>query len=241
MANTRKKATPFPDAWKPILDPEMDKEYMTSLMKFLTAELKLANKIAPQPRGHIFRALQLVNPENVKVVILGQDPYPTAGNANGLAFAVNEGIARPQSLKNIFKELSSDLNIPEPENNTLVGWAEQGVLLLNTVLTVKVGEPFSHRNKGWEEFTDRIIRHLGKQEQGIVFILWGNPAQAKRLLIDQKTRPHKILLAAHPSPLSAYRGFFGCKHFSKANDLLKEMGREIIDWSQTKGSNQEKK
>ena len=241
MTTVKKSKSPFPNGWQDVLDPELNKEYMVNLMKFLNAELKKENKIAPSPKSHIFRALSLVSPDKVKVVILGQDPYPTAGNANGLAFAVNEGVARPQSLKNIFKEISADLSITEPEDNTLVGWAEQGVLLLNTVLTVKVGEPFSHRNKGWEDFTDKIIKHLGKRDQGIVFILWGNPAQQKRLLIDSKNKPHKVLLAAHPSPLSAYRGFFGCKHFSKANELLKEMGHETIDWSQTASTNQEKK
>mgnify|MGYP002651575163 CR=1 FL=1 len=226
----QKKKSPFPEAWQEMLSPELQNSYMKDLLLFIKSEKDKKIKIAPK---NIFHALELVKPEDVKVVILGQDPYPTEGNANGLAFAVSEGTSRPQSLKNIFKELAKDLNIEEPEDNTLLGWASQGVLLLNTVLTVRVGEPFSHRNKGWELFTDRILKNLSNQDKGIVFILWGGPAQSKRSIINTKNKPHKVLLAAHPSPLSAYRGFFGSKPFSKANELLKAMGRGEIDWSKT--------
>lgn len=233
----KQKKSPFPEGWQEFLDPELKLRYMGELLAFLRKEKEQKVQIAPK---NIFKALELVKPEDVKVVILGQDPYPTAGNANGLAFAVNEGVNRPQSLRNIFKEIASDLNIQEPEDNTLLGWAEQGVLLLNTVLTVRIGEPFSHRNRGWEQFTDRILKKLSEQNEGIVFILWGGPAQSKRSIINTKTKPHKVLLAAHPSPLSAYRGFFGCKHFSKTNELLTEMKREPIDWSKTGSLKKEK-
>lgn len=214
--------------WKDYLRDEFNKPYMLALQEFLKEESK-THQIAP-PEDY-YRALNLVSRQQTKVVILGQDPYPTLGHANGLAFAVNEGVKRPKSLQNIFKELSSDLNTGVPENNTLLGWTRQGVLLLNTVLTCRVGEPMSHRGRGWENFTDEVIRQLNQKERGVVFILWGKPAQEKIKLI---TNPqHPIIQSFHPSPLSANRGFFGSKPFSKANGCLHKLGYEAIDWSKT--------
>lgn len=220
---------PLSPSWSPILKKEFDKEYMQSLLSFLEKEVKNKQKIAPP--GNFFKALTLTPFNEVKVVILGQDPYPTLGHANGLAFAVNEGIKTPKSLHNIFLELSKDLKVEYPQNNTLLGWANQGVLLLNTVLTTRIGEPFSHRNHGWEYFTDKIILELNKRPEPIIFLLWGKPAQDKRRLISNNH--HKVLMASHPSPLSAHRGFFGCKHFSKVNDILKQLGTKPIDWEKT--------
>lgn len=218
----------FTPSWAKFLNQEMERDYMLKLLAFLDQESK-AHKIAPS--GNFFKALSLVPYEKVKVVIIGQDPYPTKGHANGLAFAVNEGVETPKSLNNIFTELSNDLKVERPTNNTLLGWAEQGVLLLNTVLTCRVGEPMSHRNRGWETLTDKIIHSLNLRPEPIVFILWGKPAQDKRKLITNDH--HKVLMAAHPSPLSAYRGFLGCKHFSKTNELLEKLKQEPIDWTKT--------
>lgn len=218
----------FGTSWSKFLKDEVDREYFQKLLFFLEEESK-NSKIAPS--GNFFRALTLTSYEDVKIVILGQDPYPSKGHANGLAFAVNEGVETPRSLENIFKEIETDLNIEKPTNNTLLGWSEQGILLLNTVLTCREGEPMSHRNRGWELLTDKIISILNKRPEPILFILWGKPSQDKRKLISSSH--HKVLMAAHPSPLSAYRGFFGCKHFSKANQILQEMGYSPIDWSRT--------
>lgn len=218
----------FAASWAKFLNQEVERDYFQKLLVFLENESK-EHKIAP--KGNFFKALNLTPYDKVKVVIIGQDPYPTLGHANGLAFAVNEGVETPRSLNNIFKEMVSDLKIETPQNNTLLGWAEQGVLLLNTVLTCRVGEPMSHRNRGWELLTDKIISVLNNRPEPILFILWGKPAQDKRKLISNPQ--HKVLMAAHPSPLSAMRGFFGCKHFSKANKILEDMKYEPIDWAQT--------
>ena len=177
--------------------------------------------------SNVFKALELVKYNEVKVVILGQDPYHGLGQANGLAFSVPSGIEIPPSLKNIFLELNSDLNIPLPLDGDLTRWARQGVLLLNTVLTVEKGQPNSHINLGWGEFTDRVIVKLS-EKGNVVFVLWGKSAQSKINLINENR--NMILLAPHPSPLSAHRGFFGCKHFSKINLFLNQAGLEIIDW-----------
>lgn len=224
------KTSLFPAPWAPYLDGELKKEYMKNLLAFLEKEIKSKRKIAPKG-SEFFRSLKEVPYDKVKVVILGQDPYPTLGHANGLAFAVNEGVDRPASLRNIYKEIASDLKVSEPESNTLLGWADQGVLLLNTTLTVRIGEPGSHRGFGWEQLTDRIIKSLNEREEPIIFLLWGNHAQEKRRLISSPQ--HQVLLAAHPSPLSAYRGFLGCKHFSKVNKILEERDEEVIDWTKT--------
>ena len=167
---------------------------------------------------------------NVKVVILGQDPYHGEGQAHGLSFSVPKGMRTPPSLRNIFKEIQRDLNTEAPRTTDLSGWAQQGVLLLNTVLTVRENEAGSHRSKGWEQFTDAVITVVSEQLNGIIFLLWGNPAQHKESLID--TQKHVVLKAPHPSPLSAHRGFIGCGHFSRVNELLQELGKSTIDWMQ---------
>lgn len=220
----------FPEDWSKYLDSELDKEYMRNLLSFLEKEIKAKKKIAPKG-SEFFKALKLVPFDKVKVVILGQDPYPTQGHANGLAFAVNSGVERPKSLQNIFKELASDLGTEMPEDNSLLGWAHQGVLLLNTVLTVRIGEAGSHRNFGWEHLTDKIIKSLNEREDPVIFVLWGNPAQEKKRLITNPN--HKVLMSAHPSPLSSYRGFFGSKVFSKINQELIKSGKDPIKWENT--------
>ncbi|MGD0712043.1 MAG: uracil-DNA glycosylase, partial [Bacteroidales bacterium] len=176
----------------------------------------------------IFSAFNHTPFNNVKVVIIGQDPYHGKGQANGLCFSVNDGINKPPSLVNIFKELHDDLGVKIPTSGNLEKWADQGVLLLNATLTVRASQAGSHQNKGWENFTDAVIRALSDERDGLIFILWGAFAQAKQKLID--VSKHHILKAAHPSPFSAYNGFFGCKHFSKTNELLKQMGKEEINW-----------
>ena len=211
--------------WDSLLDEEFEKEYYLKLRTFLKEEY--ANPAFPvYPDMHdIFNALKITDYHAVKAVIIGQDPYHGPSQAHGLSFSVRDGIAPPPSLVNIFKELNSDLGIPIPKSGDLTKWAKNGVLLLNTVLTVRGGAATSHRGKGWEQFTDRIITLLNMREEPIVFLLWGGFAKSKAALITNPN--HHILTAAHPSPLSAYNGFFGCKHFSKANSLLKEP----IDWS----------
>jgi uracil-DNA glycosylase len=200
---------------------------MKSLVEFLNAEIRSGAIVFP-PVDQVFRALQLVDKADVRVVILGQDPYHGDNQANGLAFAVSEGVAVPPSLANIFKEIESDLGGGKPRSTALEGWAKQGVLLLNTVLTVRAHEAFSHRDKGWEMFTEAVVRELNACTHPIVFLLWGAPAQKKARLISNPE--HLVLQAPHPSPLSAYRGFLGCRHFSKANDFLGEKAGRAIDW-----------
>jgi uracil-DNA glycosylase len=214
------------ESWKEILIQKFQSEYFISLKKFLVEERK-KNIIYP-PSSRIFAAFNYTPFENVKVVIIGQDPYHGAGQANGLCFSVSDGISQPPSLQNIFKELNSDLGIPIPKTGNLEPWAKQGVLLLNATLTVRANQPGSHQKHGWEEFTDAAIRALSEKRKGLIFILWGKFAQAKEILIDKSK--HHILQAPHPSPFSVHSGFFGCKHFSKTNELLKKEGLQAIDW-----------
>ena len=214
------------NAWDEELKEEYKKEYFTELMNFVKEEYK--NKtIYPKP-NEVFNAFRYTDFDNVKVVILGQDPYHGPNQAEGLSFSVSDDVLKPPSLKNIFKELESDLGIPFPKHNSLKPWAKQGVLLLNAVLTVEEHKPASHKGKGWEIFTDDVIDILNKREKPIVFILWGAFARSKKSLITNKQ--HYIIESAHPSPFSARNGFFGSKPFSKTNKFLREKGLEEIDW-----------
>lgn len=214
------------ESWNDILNQEKEKPYFKALQNFVDNEYE--KNICYPPKKDVFNALKLTPIDKVKVVILGQDPYINRNQAHGLAFSVLNGVL-PPSLKNIYKEIESDLGIKmSNDNGNLTKWAEQGVLLLNTVLTVRAGESNSHAKRGWELFTDSIIRYFGESDTPKVFMLWGRNAQNKERLIDNKK--HLILKAPHPSPLSAYNGFFGCKHFSKANAFLKENGSKEIDW-----------
>ncbi len=213
--------------WDELLRGEFDKPYYLALRSFLKSEYK-GFTIYPDMYD-IFNALKLTPYSEVKAVILGQDPYHEPKQAHGLAFSVQDGVEPPPSLKNIYKELNTDLGLPIPTTGDLTCWAKQGVLLLNTSLTVRRGQANSHRGRGWEIFTDRVISLLNEREKPLVFILWGANARAKTSLI---TNPrHLILTSAHPSPLSAYNGFFGCRHFSKCNQFLRENGISEIDWS----------
>ena len=213
--------------WLEVLKEEFLKPYFDELKAFLLDEKRLF-RIYP-PGNRIFAAFDHTPFSKVKVVILGQDPYHGDGQAHGLCFSVPDGIPVPPSLVNIYKELNSDLGIQIPQSGNLEKWANQGVLLLNATLTVRANQAGSHQRRGWENFTDEVIRKLSAQQSGIVFILWGSYAQAKESMID--TSRHFVLKAVHPSPLSVYRGFFGCRHFSKTNELLKSIGKTPIDWS----------
>ncbi len=213
--------------WDEILKGEFDKEYYITLREFLKAEY-FTKKVYP-PMNDIFNALKYTSYENTRVVILGQDPYHGAGQAHGLCFSVKEGTPHPPSLQNIFKELKAELGIESPESGELVGLARQGVLLLNTTLTVREAAPQSHKGRGWEIFTDRVISLINEKSTPVVFMLWGGNARAKKTLITN--RRHLILECAHPSPLSAWNGFFGCDHFIRANEFLASVGEETIDWS----------
>ncbi|WP_347452843.1 uracil-DNA glycosylase [Acinetobacter thermotolerans] len=216
------------DSWKYELSDFLLGSKMESLRTFLMEE-KRADKVIYPPNHLIFNALNTTPLDKVKVVILGQDPYHGPNQAHGLSFSVQKGVALPPSLRNIFHELHSDLGVPIPKHGDLTHWAQQGVLLLNAVLTVEAGQPTSHQKRGWEEFTDHVIDVINEQRENVVFILWGAYAQRKGQRIDQNK--HLVLKAAHPSPLSANRGgFFGCKVFSKANNYLKQHGIEPIDW-----------
>lgn len=217
----------LPKDWSKHLENEVSSPYFQSLMRFLEEEYSSGFSIFPE-KDQLFNAFKYCVFEEVKVVILGQDPYPTPGHANGLCFSVNPGVALPKSLKNIFTELGNDLNIIPPTDGDLTRWAKQGVLLLNTVLSVRSGQPNSHKNRGWERFTDSVISTLSQKHSGLVFLLWGKPAQQKAALIDAEN--HHILRAPHPSPLSAYRGFIGSGHFSKTNQLLALAGKPTIEW-----------
>jgi uracil-DNA glycosylase len=214
-------------SWKENLFDEFQSDYFKSLKEFLIEERK--KYVVYPPASKIFAAFNYTPFDKVKVVILGQDPYHGPGQANGLCFSVNDGIALPPSLQNIFKELYDDLNIPISKSGNLEYWAKQGVLLLNATLTVRANQAGSHQNRGWENFTDAVIRVLSEKRENIVFLLWGKFAQAKEILID--ISKHHILKAAHPSPFSAHYGFFGCRHFSKTNVLLKQAGLDEIDWN----------
>ncbi|PWM68986.1 MAG: uracil-DNA glycosylase [Eubacteriales Family XIII. Incertae Sedis bacterium] len=212
--------------WDSILTGEFDKEYYKELRKFLVSEYRTTT-IYPDMHD-IFNALKYTPYENVKVVILGQDPYHEPGQAHGLCFSVKKGVPKPPSLVNIFKELEADLGIAPPSHGCLTDWAAQGVLLLNTVLTVRRGQANSHKGKGWEIFTDRVIALLNEREKPIVFILWGANAKSKREIITNPN--HIIITGAHPSPLSAHNGFFGGRYFSRTNAYLTEKGEVPIDW-----------
>lgn len=214
------------NAWDEELKEEYKKEYFTELMNFVKEEYK--NKIIYPKQNEVFNAFRYTDFDNVKVVILGQDPYHGPNQAEGLSFSVSDDVLKPPSLKNIFKELESDLGIPFPKHNSLKPWTKQGVLLLNAVLTVEEHKPASHKGKGWEIFTADVIEILNKREKPIVFILWGAFARSKKNLITNKQ--HYIIESAHPSPFSARNGFFGSKPFSKTNKFLREKGLEEIDW-----------
>lgn len=216
------------ESWKNVLKSEFHQNYFLELEKFLNQEYQ-ENKIIYPERSDIFRALNIVDLNKVKAIILGQDPYHGAGEAHGLSFSVQKGIKIPPSLRNIFKELEDDLKISNLSVGDLTKWAEQGVLLLNTVLTVEKDEAHSHANKGWEKLTDKIISLVSEKNDHVVFILWGKPAQLKIKLIDQDK--HLVLQSAHPSPLSSYRGFFGSKPFSQANAWLIKNKKTSINWS----------
>ncbi len=213
-------------SWAEVLNQEFKKDYFTKLKEFLLEEKK-KHTIYP-PGSLIFNAFNTTPFTEVKVVILGQDPYHGPGQAHGLCFSVPDGIALPPSLKNIYKELSSDLGVEIPKMGNLTNWAKQGVLLINATLTVRKGQAGSHQKKGWETFTDAVIKQISDKKNNVVFILWGNYAQSKEKLID--TSKHFIVKSVHPSPLSASRGFFGSKPFSKTNEYLKSKGINPIDW-----------
>lgn len=215
------------NSWDEILKDEFKKDYYLSLREFLKREY--AQYHVYPDMYDIFNAFKFTPYENVRAVLLGQDPYHGKGQAHGLCFSVKEGVPFPPSLKNIFTELESDLGIHPPKNGTLTPWARQGVMLLNTTLTVREGKPLSHKGKGWETLTDEVIRKLNEKTEPIAFILWGGNARAKKPLI---TNPiHGIFETVHPSPLSAYAGFFGCRHFSRVNEFLRQNGRGEINWS----------
>lgn len=213
-------------SWKEKLSPEFEKPYFKELVSFVKQEYQEHTVYPPGPL--IFNAFNHCSFENTKVVIIGQDPYHNPGQANGLAFSVAEGVRVPPSLKNIFKEISDELGKPIPQSGNLERWADQGVLLLNATLTVRANQPGSHQKKGWEEFTDAVIKVVAEEKKHLVFMLWGAYAQKKGSIIED-TR-HLVLKSAHPSPFAANRGFFGNNHFVKANDYLKEKGMEPIDW-----------
>lgn len=214
------------ESWKEMLKNEFSSEYFLQLKSFLVEERK--SQVVYPPAANIFSAFNHTPFNDVKVVILGQDPYHGPGQANGLCFSVSTGISPPPSLQNIFKEIREDLGLPIPSTGNLEPWAKQGVLLLNATLTVRANQAGSHQKKGWEEFTDAAIRSLSENRKGLVFLLWGRFAQAKEVLIDSAR--HHVLKAPHPSPFSVHSGFFGCRHFSKTNDLLKQQGIKPIDW-----------
>ncbi len=213
--------------WAPVLKAEYAKPYYRKLYDFIHREY--ATQTIYPPSGDIFNALHLTPLSDVKVVIIGQDPYHEPGQAHGLCFSVQKGVEIPPSLQNIYKELHDDIGFQIPDHGCLTSWAEQGVLLLNAVLTVRAHAAASHRGKGWEEFTDAIIREVNKVDHPVVFLLWGSFARSKAAMLDNPK--HLVLEAPHPSPLSAYRGFFGCRHFSKANAFLTEHGTEPVNWA----------
>lgn len=214
-------------SWKEVLKDEFKKDYFFHLVTFLKAEKETGKIIYPKG-SHFFKAFEKTPFDMVKVVILGQDPYHNPGQAHGLSFSVPDGVRKPPSLQNIFKELETDLGIKPPESGNLEKWAERGVLLLNASLSVRQNEPGSHSRSGWLTLTDQVIKKISDKKQGVVFLLWGKFAHEKQVLIDETK--HFVLKAAHPSPLSAFNGFFGCRHFSKTNELLTQNGYAPIDW-----------
>lgn len=213
-------------SWRPLLSAELDKPYFTALKQFVESEQKAHTVYPPEPE--IFSALNLTPYESVNVLLLGQDPYPGKDQAHGLCFSVKPGVKPPASLRNIYKELQSDVGFRTPDNGYLVPWAKQGILMLNAVLTVRAGEPNSHKGRGWESFTDSIISRVNERDGAVVFILWGAYAQKKIKLIN--TERHVVIQSAHPSPLSARNGFFGSRPFSATNKALRRMGKPEIDW-----------
>lgn len=213
--------------WKEVLKDEFNKDYFQQIAAHLKMEKAMGRVIYP-PGGLIFHAFDATPFNNVKVVLLGQDPYHGPGQAHGLAFSVQHGVKPPPSLVNIFKELHEDVGMPIPSHGNLEAWAKQGVFLLNTCLTVRATEPLSHSKCGWQEFTDRVIQKISDLKQNVVFLLWGRSAQDKQMLIDETK--HYVLKAAHPSPFSADKGFFGCRHFSKTNEYLVKNRIDAIDW-----------
>ncbi len=213
--------------WLAALESEFEKDHMRKLRAFLLAR-KQAGAVVYPPGPQIFNALDSTPLSKVKVVILGQDPYHGPGQAHGLCFSVQHGVRPPPSLVNVFKELNADLGVPIPSHGCLQAWADRGVLLLNTSLTVEQGNAGAHQGKGWEPFTDAVVKVVNEQRDNVVFMLWGSHAQKKGADIDRKR--HLALTAPHPSPLSAHRGFLGCRHFSKANEWLKNRGHEAVDW-----------
>lgn len=215
-------------SWKAVLNQEFEKPYFEKIVSFLKQEKQAGQIIYPEGKN-IFHAFEKTPFHNVKAVILGQDPYHGAGQAHGLCFSVPVGIPAPPSLVNIFKELNTDLQIPIPTHGNLEKWASQGILLLNATLTVRANQAASHAHIGWQSFTDKVIQTLSEQKENLVFILWGNYAKQKTVLIN--AQKHLILTAAHPSPLSAFNGFFGCKHFSKTNEYLSQYQLTPIDWN----------
>jgi len=217
---------PLPRSWRPHLDAETEKPYFAGLREFVDRERR-THEVYP-PEEEVFAALELTPYERVKVMILGQDPYHGPGQAHGLAFSVRPGVTPPPSLRNLLRELKDDAGCPVPDNGDLIPWARQGILLLNAVLTVRAGEPNSHKGKGWETFTDAVIRAVDARPEPVVFVLWGGYAAKKEALID--TGRHTVLKSAHPSPLSARRGFFGSRPFTKINAALEKSGQTPIDW-----------
>jgi uracil-DNA glycosylase len=220
-----------PESWAEALAPVLAAESTARLAAFLGAERAAGKQIFP-PESQVFQALELTALPQVRAVILGQDPYPTPGEAHGLSFSVQDGVRVPRSLANIYKELESDLGLPRPAHGNLTRWAMQGVLLLNDLLTVERGSPLGHRNRGWEPMTDAVIAAVAARPEPCVFLLWGDKAKAKIARVPGLTQGgrHLLLKAAHPSPLAARRGFFGCRHFSRANEFLAANGRGAIDW-----------
>lgn len=216
--------------WGQLLQEEFEKPYMHQLNAFLTAELKAGEAIYP-PMHQVFQAFEQTPYEEARVVIVGQDPYHGPGQAHGLAFSVAEGVKPPPSLNNIFKEIKQDLGEEKPQSGCLSHWADQGIFLLNTTLTVRAHQAKSHANQGWEVFTDRVIQLLSERKDPLVFVLWGQSAYQKCAYLKMEKTPHLVLTAAHPSPLSAYNGFLGCRHFSQINAFLKDQGKTPIKWS----------
>lgn len=219
----------LPSSWHLLLESELVKPYMLELSSFIQKERTEYKKIFPTEEL-VFNALQETPYEKVKVVIMGQDPYHGKGQAHGLSFSVPKNTPLPPSLQNIYKELRSDVKIPNPTSGCLLPWAKQGVLLLNATLTVREGQPLSHHKRGWERFTDAIITLLAERKEPVIFVLWGKNAQEKCAHILQKSQRHHILRAPHPSPFSAHTGFFNCRHFSMVNEILKKGGFEEINW-----------
>lgn len=230
MENIKSLTFNIEHSWNQVLAEELQKPYIHDLASFIEAERLSGIPIYP-PADSMFNAFKYTPYKEVKIVIIGQDPYHGPNQAHGLCFSVPDGIPPPPSLVNIFKELVSDLKCEIPKHGCLISWAKQGVLLLNATLTVQEGNPMSHHGKGWERFTDAVIDKLAERRDPIIFVLWGKSAQEKGIRIKQINPNHYILAASHPSPLSSYRGFFGCQHFSKINDLLRQQGKAPIDWN----------